>query len=82
MTESSQRDQSGVLAARLPGGSAPVSLCIISGGEERRIGRALESVSGWTSEIIVVLNEEARDGTEENPHWVFSVLVFSGLAFI
>jgi glycosyltransferase involved in cell wall biosynthesis len=38
---------------------------MISGAEARRIGRALESVSGWTSEIIVVLNEDVTDGTEE-----------------
>jgi glycosyltransferase involved in cell wall biosynthesis len=45
--------------------SLPISVCLISGAEERRIGRTLESVAGWTREIIVVLNEEVRDGTEE-----------------
>jgi glycosyltransferase involved in cell wall biosynthesis len=43
----------------------PISVCIISGAEAHRIGRTLESVASWTSEIILVLNEEARDGTEE-----------------
>ena len=43
----------------------PISVCIISGAEARRIGRALESVASWTSEIIIVLNQEANDGTEE-----------------
>ena len=43
----------------------PISVCIISGAEVGRIGRALESVAGWTSETVVVLNEEVRDGTEE-----------------
>src|SRR5438309_5478168 len=43
----------------------PISVCMISGAEANRIGRALESVAGWTSEIIVVLNEEVNDGTEE-----------------
>jgi glycosyltransferase involved in cell wall biosynthesis len=43
----------------------PISVCMISGKEARRIGRALESVASWTSEIVVVLNEEAQDGTEE-----------------
>jgi len=38
---------------------------MISGAEAGRIGRALESVADWTSELIVVLNEEVRDGTEE-----------------
>jgi glycosyltransferase involved in cell wall biosynthesis len=43
----------------------PISVCLISGAEAHRIGQALESVAGWTSEIIVVLNEDVRDGTEE-----------------
>ena len=43
----------------------PLSVCMISGAERPRIGRALESVAGWTSEIVVVLNEDVRDGTEE-----------------
>lgn len=41
-----------------------VSVCMISGAEESRIGRALASVVGWTSQIVVVLNEEVADGTE------------------
>ena len=43
----------------------PVSVCIVSGAEARRIGRALASVADWAGEIIVVLNEEVHDGTEE-----------------
>ena len=43
----------------------PISVCIISGAEAHRIGRALESVASWTSEIIVVLNEDVQDRTEE-----------------
>jgi len=43
----------------------PISVCMISGAEAARIGRALGSVSGWVSEIIVVLNEEVGDGTEQ-----------------
>lgn len=43
----------------------PLSVCLISGAEARRIGRTLASVAGWASEIIVVLNEEVNDGTEE-----------------
>lgn len=42
----------------------PVSVCIISGAEAHRIGRTLESVAEWTSEIIVVLNQEVTDGTD------------------
>jgi glycosyltransferase involved in cell wall biosynthesis len=44
---------------------SPLSVCMVSGAEEARIGRALESVAGWTREIIVVLNEEVRDGTQQ-----------------
>lgn len=36
---------------------------MISGAEAARIGPALESVSGWASQIVVVLNEEVNDGT-------------------
>jgi glycosyltransferase involved in cell wall biosynthesis len=43
----------------------PISVCIISGADALRIGRALESVAGWASEIVVVLNAEVTDGTEE-----------------
>jgi len=37
---------------------------MISGAEAHRIGKALASVAEWTSEIVVVLNEEVSDGTE------------------
>src|SRR5437667_5569524 len=43
----------------------PISVSMISGAEAGRIPRALESVAGWTSETVVVLNEEVRDGTDE-----------------
>src|SRR5438034_5807548 len=43
----------------------PLSVCLVSGAEAHRIGRALGSVMDWASEIIVVLNEEVQDGTEE-----------------
>lgn len=42
----------------------PLSVCLISGAEAHRIGRALVSVADWAAEIIVVLNEEVSDGTE------------------
>ena len=38
---------------------------MISGAEAHRIGRALKSVSDWAGEIVVVLNQEVNDGTEE-----------------
>jgi glycosyltransferase involved in cell wall biosynthesis len=43
----------------------PVSVCIIAGNEAARIHGALESVAGWTSEIIVVLDEKPGDNTGE-----------------
>lgn len=43
----------------------PISVCMISGPEAGRITRALESVSGWTSELIVVLNEDVADATAD-----------------
>lgn len=42
----------------------PISVCMISGAEAHRIGKALASVAGWTSEIVIVVNEEVTDGTE------------------
>lgn len=43
----------------------PLSVCMISGAEASRIKRALESVAGWSAEIVVVLNEQVEDGTQE-----------------
>jgi glycosyltransferase involved in cell wall biosynthesis len=43
----------------------PISVCMIAGAEAPRIRRALESVADWTSEIIVVINEEVGDGTDK-----------------
>jgi glycosyltransferase involved in cell wall biosynthesis len=54
--------KSAVLATQKP---LPISVCMISGAEAARIGRALASVAGWTSEIVVVLNQEVVDGTAE-----------------
>ena len=44
---------------------SPVSVCLIAGNEAARIRRALESVAGWTAEIIVVLNDDVNDGTDQ-----------------
>jgi glycosyltransferase involved in cell wall biosynthesis len=43
----------------------PISVCIISGPEVRRIEKLLASIAGWTTEIVVLLNEDVHDGTEE-----------------
>jgi len=43
----------------------PVSVCMIAGAEAPRIRRALDSVGSLAREIIVVVNAEVKDGTEE-----------------
>ncbi len=43
----------------------PISVCMISGAEAHRIGQGLASVMDWVSEIIVVLNADAADGTDQ-----------------
>ena len=42
----------------------PLSVCMVSGAEAHRIGRALQSVAGWAAEVVIVLNEEVTDGTD------------------
>ena len=44
--------------------SFPISVCLVSGAEAHRIAPALESVKGWTAEIVAVLNHDVRDGTD------------------
>ena len=43
----------------------PIGVSIISGNEAHRIGGCLESVSDWVSAIVVVLNEDSDDETEQ-----------------
>ena len=43
----------------------PISVCVVSGPEAARIGKMLGSVAAWTSEIVVVLNDDVTDGTAE-----------------
>jgi glycosyltransferase involved in cell wall biosynthesis len=43
----------------------PISVCIIAGNEAPRIRRALDSVADWAGEIIVVLNDDENDGTDQ-----------------
>jgi len=38
---------------------------MIAGNEAARIRRALDSVTGWVSEIIVVINDDVADGTDK-----------------
>ena len=42
----------------------PISVCIIAGNEAQRIRRTLDSVQDWTSDSIVVVNEDVSDGTD------------------
>ena len=41
-----------------------ISVCVVSGAEAHRISTCLASVADWVSEIVVVLDDRARDGTE------------------
>jgi len=43
----------------------PITVCMIAGAEEHRIRRALESVACWTAEIVVVMNDDVRDQTQQ-----------------
>ncbi len=43
----------------------PISVCLIAGNEAHRLARTLTSVADWASEIIVVLNADASDGTDK-----------------
>ncbi|MCZ6781714.1 MAG: glycosyltransferase family 2 protein, partial [Proteobacteria bacterium] len=43
---------------------APVSVCIIACNEEELLPRCLDSVA-WADEIVVVVDEKSRDGTEK-----------------
>jgi glycosyltransferase involved in cell wall biosynthesis len=43
----------------------PISVCMIAGAEAHRIRAALDSVSGWVQEIVVVVNDDVADGTPE-----------------
>lgn len=43
----------------------PISVCMIAGNEASRVRPALASVAGWTSEIMIVLNDDVNDGTDK-----------------
>jgi len=43
----------------------PISVCLIANSEAHRIRRALDSITGWVAEIILVLNDDVGDGTDE-----------------
>lgn len=42
----------------------PISVCIVAGNEAHRIRRALDSVAGWTSEIVLAIDDKVTDGTD------------------
>ena len=43
----------------------PISVCIIASNEAHRIGRTLDSVQGWTREIILAIDDKVADGTDK-----------------
>ena len=42
---------------------APLSVCVLACDEERELERCLASVA-WADEIVVVVDEKSRDGSE------------------
>ena len=43
----------------------PISVCLVAGNEAHRIARSLESVKGWTAEIILAIDDKVADGTDK-----------------
>jgi glycosyltransferase involved in cell wall biosynthesis len=43
----------------------PLSICIVAGNEAQRIARTLDSVQGWTGEIIIAIDDQVTDGTDK-----------------
>lgn len=43
----------------------PISVCLVAGNEAHRIRPALDSVKGWTSEIILAIDDQVSDGTDK-----------------
>ena len=43
----------------------PISVCIIASNEAQRIRRTLDSVAGWTAEIILAIDDKVTDGTDK-----------------
>ena len=43
----------------------PISVCLVAGNEAHRIRPALDSVKGWTSEIILAIDDQVTDGTDK-----------------
>ena len=54
----------------------PISVCIVAGNEAHRIRRTLESVQGWTREIILAIDDKVADGTDKIAE-TFGAKVFS-----
>ena len=43
----------------------PISVCLIAGKEAHRLGRTLESVKAWVSELVLVIDDKVTDGTDK-----------------
>ena len=43
----------------------PISVCLIAGNEAHRLGRTLEIVKAWVSEIVLVIDDKVTDGTDK-----------------
>lgn len=43
----------------------PISVCLVAGNEAHRIRRTLDSVTGWTTEIVLAIDDKVTDGTDK-----------------
>ncbi len=43
----------------------PISVCVVAGNEAHRIRRALDSVAGWTGELVLAIDDKVTDGTDK-----------------
>lgn len=43
----------------------PITVCVVAGNEAGRIRRTLESVQGWTAELVLAIDDKVHDGTDE-----------------
>jgi glycosyltransferase involved in cell wall biosynthesis len=43
----------------------PISVCLVAGNEAHRIRPALESVKDWVAEIVLAIDDQVKDGTDQ-----------------
>lgn len=48
-----------------PSSRLPISVCVVAGNEAHRIRPALDSIKGWTTEIVLAIDDKVTDGTDK-----------------